>query len=63
MSPDAAPENTEKNALFANCAAPGAATDPRIAPADPDLQVILDRWATLPDGLKAGILAMIGAAK
>jgi hypothetical protein len=30
---------------------------------DPDLAAVVDAWPTLPAAIKAGILAMIGAAK
>jgi hypothetical protein len=30
---------------------------------DPDLTEIIDAWATSPDALKAGILAMVRAAR
>ena len=29
---------------------------------DPDLAVLIDAWATLPEPLKAGIVAMVKAA-
>jgi hypothetical protein len=31
--------------------------------ADPDLTEIADGWTTLPDAIKAGILAMVRAAR
>jgi hypothetical protein len=34
-----------------------------LAKNSPDLATIIDAWATLPDALKAGILAMVKAAK
>jgi hypothetical protein len=37
------------------------ATD--ICQLDPDLTAILDAWPTLPDALKAGIVAMVKAAR
>jgi hypothetical protein len=32
-------------------------------PADADLRVIVDAWAALPQPIRAGILAMVNAAK
>jgi hypothetical protein len=34
----------------------------RISQNDPDLALILERWPTLPEAIRAGILAMINAA-
>ena len=44
------------------CAAQGAAVELENAPNDPDLQVVIERWAKLPGAVKAGILAMVRAA-
>jgi hypothetical protein len=38
------------------------ATESATAPAEPDLAAIVDAWPTLPDAIKAGILATIEAA-
>jgi hypothetical protein len=43
-----------------NAPAVETAVEPKI---DPDLQRVLDAWPTLPEALRAGILAMIGAAR
>jgi len=43
----------------AECGALGAQT----GQIDPDLQAIIERWPTLPEPIKAGILAMIRAAE
>jgi hypothetical protein len=32
-------------------------------PADPDLRAIVEAWPTMPEPIKAGILAMVKAAK
>jgi hypothetical protein len=37
--------------------------DPKSAEADPDLAALLDAWPTLPTPIRAGIVAMIRAAK
>jgi hypothetical protein len=34
-----------------------------IAPADADLSALLTAWATLPEAIKAGIVAMVKASK
>ena len=43
----------------AECGALGAPE----APIDPDLAAVVDAWPRLPEAIKAGILAMIRAAK
>ena len=58
MIPRMTPENPEKNTHSENRAAPGAATDPANAPADPDLQVIIEAWADLSKDTKAAIMAI-----
>ena len=52
----------EENGTFPSGAAPGAAVGPENAPIDPDLRAIIERWAELPDAVKAGIVAMVNAA-
>jgi len=54
--------NPEKYEHSENCAAPGAAVVARNDPIDPDLRAIIERWADLPDAVKAGIPAMVRAA-
>ena len=43
----------------------GGATTPTVSATtsvqDTDLQVVVDRWAALPDAVKAGIMAMVEA--
>ena len=53
------PENPRENGTFSNCAAPGAAGGIENGPIDPDLRAIIERWADLPDAMKAGIMAMV----
>jgi hypothetical protein len=38
-----------------------AQTLSRESQSDPDLTLILDRWAALPDAVRAGIVAMVRA--
>jgi len=40
----------------------GGALETKTAQHEPDLQTIIDAWPTLPDAIKAGILAMVKAA-
>ncbi|MCA9182865.1 MAG: hypothetical protein KDA51_15495 [Planctomycetales bacterium] len=54
--------NAGKNAHSENRAAAGAAVVSENAPIDAELQVIIERWAELPDAVKAGIVAMVRAA-
>ena len=56
------PENTEENAHPENRAAAGAAVDSENVQIDADLRAIVERWADLPDAVKAGIVAMVQAA-
>jgi hypothetical protein len=43
----------------AECGALGAQTDP----IDADLAAVVEAWATLPEPIKAGVLALVKAAK
>jgi hypothetical protein len=43
-------------------AIPGAVDEDSLS-IDPDLQIVIEAWATLPGALRAGILAMVRAAK
>jgi hypothetical protein len=56
------PENPKKTALSEQRGTESGtvATDP--TPIDPDLAKIIDAWPTLPEPIRAGILAMIRAA-
>ena len=62
LSHDATPENPEENGRFENRDAAGAAVDSENVQIDPDLQAIVERWADLPDAVKAGIVAMVQTA-
>ena len=62
MSPLVRAKKPEKNAHSENRAAAGAAVEPDNAPIDADLQAIIERWADLPEAVKAGIVAMVRAA-
>jgi len=48
--------NTESTSGTPDVLAPGLRKDT-------DLQAIIDAWSTLPDAVKAGILAMVKASK
>jgi integrase len=45
------------------CAARGAAVGGDFGPVDPDLGVVVDAWPTLPESVRADILAMVRAAR
>ncbi len=59
MIQPATPEIPEENAHSRDSAAPGAAVGAQIAPVDPELQAIIERWPDLTDAVKAGILEMV----
>ncbi len=44
-----------------SCAAASAAVDSEHVTIDADLKAIVDRWASLPDEFKAGVVAMVRA--
>ncbi len=62
MSQRACPVNAEEYANPDKRAAAGAAVEPAEGPIDPDLQLVIDAWQTLPETTKVGILAMVRAA-
>ena len=62
MIPRVSAGNPEKNAHSENRAAAGAAVESENFPIDTALQAIIERWADLPDAVKAGIVAMVKAA-
>lgn len=62
MSQQVTSVNPGENAHSQSCAAPGAAVGIENAPIDPELQAIIQRWADLPEALKAGIVAIVKAA-
>ena len=53
--------NAEENAHSSESAAQGAALATDLLLVDSDLQAIVDAWPALPEAVRAGILAMIGA--
>ena len=55
------PQNPEENGDFPKAGAPGAAVESEIGISDPDLAVIVQRWDSLPEAVKAGIVAMVKA--
>jgi len=63
MIPRGSVENSEKDVNSSEGAAPGAALSAGKVPIDPDLELVVERWSELPDPVKAGILAMVRAAK
>ena len=63
MSHDAIPENPEKTGVSENAGADAGAVETKNAHDDADLQAIVDAWPTLPEAIKAGILAMVTAAR
>lgn len=56
-------ENAEEYAYSQSRPALGAAASAEIAPLDPDFQLVIDAWATLPEATKVGILAMVRASR
>ncbi len=65
LAPPARLERTEqsqgKTAVLKNGGARGGAVGVENTPLDPDLQAIIDAWQTLPESVKADILAMVEA--
>ena len=53
--------DVEENAHSSERAAQGAALGADLLLVDSDLQAIVDAWPALPEAVRAGILAMIGA--
>jgi len=45
------------------CGTQSAALDAREAPLGSDLKAVVSAWSNLPEAIRAGILAMIGATK
>ena len=62
MIPLATPANAEEYADSQSRAAPGAAVEPAKGQIDPNLQLVLEAWDSLPEPTKIGILAMVRAA-
>ena len=62
-NPDSTPINPEENAHSSEGAAQGAAVDAVNISIDSDLTLIIDVWPSLPEPVRAGILAMVKAVK
>jgi hypothetical protein len=62
MSHSGQEEKPEENDILGQSAAPGAAVDAAIPHVDPDLVAIAEAWPTLPEVVRAGILAMVKTA-
>jgi len=56
-------ESSGENGHGTQSAAESAALDATEAPVGSDLRAVVSAWPNLPDAIRAGILAMIGAAK
>jgi len=56
-------EIPERNALSEQGGAESGALAIKTRPIDPDLATLINAWQNLPEPIKAGILAMILAAK
>ena len=55
-------ENPEETTHFSESGAESGANDPKNDPIDPDLALVVERWDSLPDAVRAGIVAMVKAA-
>jgi hypothetical protein len=55
------PENTKKKPISQTSGAKSGALSAKSAPIDTELQNLIDAWATLPEAIRAGILAMVRA--
>lgn len=56
-------KNAGKTQVTNQSGAESGALGAREAPIDPELAAVVEAWPALPDAIKAGILAMIRAAK
>jgi hypothetical protein len=56
------PQNIGKTPVFQTGGANSGALSPDFVEIDPDLQRIVNAWPTLPEAMRAGILAMIAAS-
>jgi hypothetical protein len=52
----------KKAALLTEGGAKPGALDPKSTAIDPALTTLIDAWPTLPDAIRAGILALVQAA-
>ena len=58
LTPDSSGNSSAATQSGAECGALGALS----GPFDPDLAAIVEAWPSLPEALRAGILAMVRAA-
>ena len=56
------PVNPEENGNSPKWAASGAAVESEIGISDHDLTLIVQRWESLPEAVRVGIVAMVKAA-
>jgi len=56
------PDSPRKTHVSDSAGADAGAVETKTAHDDGDLQAIIDAWPTLPDAIRAGILAMVKAA-
>jgi len=62
MSQQVTHENAGEQEHFGGSAALAQQFSPKTLLAPPDLQAIIDAWPSLPDDVKAGIVAMVRVA-
>jgi len=62
MSQSQGSENTGKTGISADAGADAGAVETKNCSPDADLQSIIDAWPTLPEAIRAGILAMVDAS-
>jgi len=55
-------EILEETAHFLEGGAESGANDPKNRPIDPDLALVVARWDSLPEAVRAGIVAIVKAA-
>jgi hypothetical protein len=55
-------ENPEETTHFAKGGAESGANDPENKAIDPGLALVIERWDTLADAIRAGIVAMVAAS-
>ena len=56
------PRNPKKTAIFDSGGAKSGALGANLAPIDAELAEVVEAWDTLPEAVRAGILAMVSAA-
>jgi hypothetical protein len=57
------PENIGKTAVPADAGADAGAVETKTTHFPPDLQALIDAWPALPDAIRAGIVALVNAAR